>query len=73
MVLTIMVNNPNDGSAIVTADLSNITVTFDADTAELVFRDNAGSAMGFAYAGSANGLQPRNRPIAGGQYNRQRK
>ncbi|MAC67590.1 MAG: hypothetical protein CMK54_06265, partial [Proteobacteria bacterium] len=36
------INNPNTGSAIATADLSNITVTFDADTAELVFRDNAG-------------------------------
>ena len=33
----IMVRNPNDGSAIVTADLTNITVKFDADTAELVF------------------------------------
>ena len=49
----IMVRNPNDGSAIVTADLTNITVKFDADTAELVFRDSAGRAMGFGYAGSA--------------------
>ena len=48
-----MVRNPNDGSAIVTADLTNITVKFDADTAELVFRDSAGRAMGFGYAGSA--------------------
>ena len=49
-----MVRNPNDGgSAIVTADLTNITVTYDADTAELVFRDSAGRAMGFGYAGSA--------------------
>ena len=51
-----MVRNPNTGSAIVTADLSNITVTYDADTAELVFRDSAGRAMGFGYDGSANGL-----------------
>ena len=49
----IMVRNPNTGSAIVTADLTNITVKFDADTAELVFRDSAGRAMGFGYAGSA--------------------
>ena len=45
----IMVRNPNTGSAIVTADLTNITVKFDADTAELVFRDSAGRAMGFGY------------------------
>ena len=44
-----MVRNPNTGSAIVTADLTNITVKFDADTAELVFRDSAGRAMGFGY------------------------
>ena len=30
--------------------------TYDADTAELVFRDSAGRAMGFGYDGSANGL-----------------
>ena len=52
----IMVRNPNTGSAIVTADLTNITVTYDADTAELVFRDSAGRAMGFGYDGSANAL-----------------
>ena len=43
----IMVREANNGSAIVTADLTNITVKFDADTAELVFRDSAGRAMGF--------------------------
>ena len=56
------INNPNTGSAIATADLSNITVTFDADTAELVFRDNAGRAMGFAYAGSST-LTTSNGPL----------
>ena len=45
----IMVRNANTGSAIVTADLTNITVTYDADTAELVFRDSAGRAMGFGW------------------------
>ena len=43
----ITIRNPNTGSAIATADLSNITVHYDADTAELVFRDSAGRAMGF--------------------------
>ena len=52
----IMVRNPNTGSVVVTADLSNLTVTYDADTAELVFRDSAGRAMGFGYDASANGL-----------------
>ena len=52
----IMVRNPNNGNVVVTADLSNLTVTFDADTAELVFRDSAGRAMGFGYDSSANGL-----------------
>ena len=33
-----------------------LTVTFDSDTAELVFRDSAGRAMGFGYDASANGL-----------------
>ena len=56
------INNPNTGSAIATADLSNITVTFDADTAELVFRDNAGRSMGFAYAGSST-LTTSNGPL----------
>ena len=32
-----------------------LTVQFDADTAELVFRDSAGRAMGFGYDG-LNGL-----------------
>ena len=52
----IMVRNGNTGSAIVTAGLSNLTVSYDADTAELVFRDSAGRAMGFGYDGSANAL-----------------
>ena len=51
-----MVRNPNTGSAVVTADLSNLTVTYDSDTAELVFRDSAGRAKGFGYDASANGL-----------------
>jgi len=52
----IMVRNPNNGTVVVTAGLSNLTVTYDADTAELVFRDSAGRAMGFGYDASANGL-----------------
>ncbi|MDA9690089.1 flagellin [Betaproteobacteria bacterium] len=47
------IRDPNTGSAIAAADLSNITVQFDADTAELVFRDSAGRAMGFSYGGSS--------------------
>ena len=58
-----MIRNPNDGSAIVTADLTSITVKFDADTAELVFRDSAGRAMGFGYAGSTR-LTTLNGPIS---------
>ena len=46
----------NTGSAVVTADLTNITVTYDADTAELVFRDPAGRSLGFGYDASANQL-----------------
>ena len=42
----IMIRNPNTGSAIVAADLSNITVQYDADTAELVFRDQCRSCNG---------------------------
>ena len=45
----ISIRNPNTGSAITAADLSDITVKYDADTAELVFRDSAGRAMGFGY------------------------
>ena len=52
----ISVRNPNTGSAVVTSDLSNITVTYDADTAELVFRDPAGRSLGFGYDASANQL-----------------
>ena len=48
----ISIRNPNTGSAITAADLSDITVKYDADTAELVFRDSAGRAMGFGYAAS---------------------
>ena len=47
------IRDPNTGSAIAAADLSNITVQYDADTAELVFRDSAGRSMGFSYAGSS--------------------
>ena len=55
--ISIMSTNVADGStAIVTADLSAITVTYDADTAELVFRDPAGRSLGFGYDASANGL-----------------
>ena len=49
----ISVRDANTGSAIVAADLSEITVQYDADTAELVFRDSAGRAMGFGYGGSS--------------------
>ena len=43
-----MSTNVADGStAIVTADLSAITVTYDADTAELIFRDPAGRSSRF--------------------------
>ena len=52
----------NNGSAIVTADLTNITVKF-VDTAELVFRDSAGRAMGFGY-GTANTLNTLTGPIS---------
>ena len=55
--ISIISTNVSDGStAIVTADLSAITVTYDADTAELVFRDPAGRSLGFGYDASANGL-----------------
>ncbi len=55
--ISIMSTNVSDGvTAIVTADLTNITVTYDADTAELVFRDPAGRSLGFGYDASANGL-----------------
>ncbi|MDA9719134.1 flagellin [Betaproteobacteria bacterium] len=55
--IMIMSTNVADGvTAIVTADTSNVTVTYDADTAELVFRDPAGRALGFGYDASANGL-----------------
>jgi flagellin len=44
------------GSVVVTADVSSITVTYDADTAELVFRDNAGRQLGFGYDAVSNNL-----------------
>ena len=44
------------GSVVVAADLSTITVTYDADTAELVFRDDAGRSLGFGYDAVSNGL-----------------
>ena len=50
------VRDPNDGSAILAADLSDITVRYDADTAELVIRDPAGRAIGFGIDASANTL-----------------
>ncbi len=52
----ISVRDPNTGSAIVAADLSDITVRYDADTAELVIRDSAGRAIGFGIDASANTL-----------------
>ena len=52
----ISVRDANTGSAIVASDLSNLTVTYDADTAELVFRDPSGRSLGFGYDSSANGL-----------------
>ena len=56
------IRDPNTGSAIAAADLSNITVQYDADTAELVFRDSAGRSMGFSYAGSST-LTTANGPL----------
>ena len=44
------------GSIVATSDVSSITVTYDADTAELVFRDPAGRSLGFGYDVSANNL-----------------
>ena len=52
----IMVRDANTGSAVVTADITNVTVTYDADTAELVFRDPSGRSLGFGYDASANQL-----------------
>jgi hypothetical protein len=52
----IMVRDANTGSAVVTADTTNVTVTYDADTAELVFRDPSGRSLGFGYDASANQL-----------------
>ncbi len=52
----ISIRNPNNGTVIASATVSNIQVSYDADTAELVFRDSAGRAMGFGYDASANGL-----------------
>ena len=52
----ISIRNPNDGSVIAAADLSNVSVTYDADTAELVFRDSSGRALGFGYHAASNNL-----------------
>lgn len=37
-----------------TQTLSDITVTYDEDTAELVIRDTSGRSIGFGYDSSAN-------------------
>ena len=52
----ISVRDPNNGSAITTADLSDITVRYDSDTGEIVIRDIAGRAIGFGLDASANTL-----------------
>ncbi len=52
----ISIRNSNTGAAIASADLTGVTVTYDADTAELVFRDPNGRGIGFGYDASANGL-----------------
>lgn len=52
----VSIRNPNDGSVIAAADLSNISVTYDADSAELVFRDSNGRALGFGYHAASNNL-----------------
>ncbi len=40
-----------------TQTLSNVEVTYDADTAELVIRDSSGRQIGFGYDASANTLK----------------
>jgi flagellin-like hook-associated protein FlgL len=50
------IRNPNTGAFVASATLTNIQVSYDSDTAQLVFRDSAGRAMGFGYDASANGL-----------------
>ena len=52
----ISLRDPNDGSAIMAADLSDITVRYDSDTAELVIRDPSGRAIGYGIDSSANTL-----------------
>lgn len=52
----ISLRDPNNGSAIMAADLSDITVRYDVDTAELVIRDPAGRSIGFGIDASANTL-----------------
>ena len=37
--------------------LTNINVTYDADTAEIVIRDSSGRSIGFGYDSSANALE----------------
>ena len=50
----ISVRDPNNGSAITAADLSDIKVQHDADTAELI--QILGKAIGFGFDSSANGM-----------------
>ena len=52
--VNILANGTVTGS---TQTLSNIEVSYDADTAELVIRDSAGRSIGFGYDSSANGLK----------------
>ena len=52
----VSVRDPNTGSAITAADLTEISVRYDADTAELVIRDPAGRSIGFGIDASANTL-----------------
>ena len=52
--VNILANGTVTGS---TQTLSNIEVTYDEDTAELVIRDSAGRSIGFGYDTSANGLE----------------
>jgi flagellin len=46
----------NGASAGVDQTLSDLSVTWDDDTAELVIRDSSGRSIGFGYAGSANAV-----------------
>ena len=46
----------NGASSGIDQTVSNLSVTWDADTAELVIRDSSGRSIGFGYAGSANSV-----------------